>query len=163
MFSAVVARLGTLEDAVVADLYAGSGALGFEALSRGARHVTFVERADAASRVIRANAGQLGVPAGAYELLRNPAEALSRRTLPVGPVSLLLLDPPYKLGAGPVCSLLQDLAATGWLAVDALIVFEHAASEGIVWPDGFVGDGELRYGDTGISLGWFQPDGSGDE
>lgn len=163
LFSAIIARVGTLEGATVADLYAGSGALGLEALSRGASHVTFVERAEPAARTIRANAAALGVSAGAHALIRTPVERLGTLAPPAGPVSLVLVDPPYRVGVEPVGRLLRDLAGAGWIAPDALVVFEHAAGPGIEWPVGFVGDGELRYGDTGISLGWHDTDGSGDE
>ncbi|MCT8999807.1 16S rRNA (guanine(966)-N(2))-methyltransferase RsmD [Chelativorans intermedius] len=115
---------GSLQGARVLDLFAGSGALGIEALSRGAQYCLFVETAAAARALIRENVEALGL-VGATRIFRRDATHLG----PVGtmaPFSLVLADPPYGrgLGEGAIASAL----AGGWLAPDALIVVEEAAA-----------------------------------
>src|SRR5437870_13695463 len=93
LFSMLVSRLGTFEDLRVADLFAGSGALGFEALSRGAAHATFVENDRGAAEAIRRNAQKLGA---SIQLLTRSALALPQSE----PFDLVFADPPYSAGAG---------------------------------------------------------------
>jgi len=116
LFSMLVSRIGGLEELRVADLYAGSGALGLEALSRGATHCTFVENNRAATDAIRANAAALG--ATGIEIM-----ALSAARLPLAlPFHLILADPPYADGSGSaaVASVVTAkwLAPGGWMAVE---------------------------------------------
>ena len=116
LFSMLVSRLGSFEDLRVADLYAGSGALGFEALSRGATHCTFVENDRAAVDAIRANAVALG--ATGIEVM-----AMSAARLPLAsPFHLILADPPYAKGSGSavVAAVVAAswLAPGGWMAVE---------------------------------------------
>jgi 16S rRNA (guanine966-N2)-methyltransferase len=103
----LVSRLGTFEDLRVADLFAGSGALGFEALSRGAAQATFVEKDAAAAAVIRRNAAKLGVE---VRVLGGSALALPRSD----PFDLIFADPPYGPGSGTAVVL--AVATAGWLA-----------------------------------------------
>jgi 16S rRNA (guanine966-N2)-methyltransferase len=117
-----------LRGARVADVFAGSGALGLEALSRGAAHVSFFENAPSAQAVIAGNLKKLGCE-GEATLIRQ--DALKPPKAPA-PCRFLLLDPPYKSGlAGPA---LVALAAQGWIAPDARIVVEVAAAEDFVSP-----------------------------
>ena len=116
LFSMLVSRLGSFEDLRVADLYAGSGALGFEALSRGATHCTFVENDRAAIDAIRANAAALG--ATGIEVM-----AMSAARLPLAqPFHLILADPPYADGSGSgvvaAAVAAKWLAPGGWMAVE---------------------------------------------
>ena len=116
LFSMLVSRLGSFEELRVADLYAGSGALGLEALSRGAAHCTFVENDRAAVEAIRANAASLG--ASGVEVM-----AMSAARLPLAqPFHLILADPPYAEGSGSaaVASVVAAswLAPGGWMAVE---------------------------------------------
>jgi 16S rRNA (guanine966-N2)-methyltransferase len=115
LFSMLASRLGSFEDLRVADLFAGSGALGLEALSRGAAHVTFVESDRGASEAIRRNAEKLGA---SVQLLMGSALALPRSE----PFDLVFADPPYESGAGTgiVQSVLnaQWLAPGGWMSVE---------------------------------------------
>lgn len=115
LFSMLASRLGSFEDLAVADLYAGSGALGLEALSRGAATAVFVETDAAARRIIEANAHRLGVT---VDVLATSAERL-----PGGrSFDLILADPPYAAEAGSMVvaavSKADWLAPGGWLAVE---------------------------------------------
>lgn len=97
---ALFSVLGPLDDARVLDLFAGSGALGLEALSRGARHATFVDSASAAARAIEANLTALGVPADRAGVQRRDVRAFLRGARAAGrQYDLVLLDPPYRLAA----------------------------------------------------------------
>jgi 16S rRNA (guanine966-N2)-methyltransferase len=115
LFNMLASRLGCFDDLRVADLYAGSGALGFEALSRGAAHATFVETDAAARAAIAANARALGAEVA--------LAAHSAGRLPPGPAfDLSLADPPYAAGSGSAVvravETAQWLAPGGWLAVE---------------------------------------------
>jgi 16S rRNA (guanine966-N2)-methyltransferase len=139
-----------LADARVLDVFAGSGALGLEALSRGAAHCTFLETLPAALAAIRANIGKLGLT-GQTTVLRSdalkPGPAPSGATLPAG---LVFLDPPYRSGlAGPSLTALQD---EGWLADGALVSVEVGATEDFEAPPGFELLDERRYGAAKLLL-----------
>jgi 16S rRNA (guanine966-N2)-methyltransferase len=116
LFSMLTSRIGSFEELRVADLYAGSGALGLEALSRGAGHCTFVENDRAAVEAIRANAATLG--ATGVEVMAMSAARLP----PAQPFHLILADPPYAEGSGSaaVVSVVAAswLAPGGWMAVE---------------------------------------------
>ena len=107
LFSMLASRLGSFEDLRVADLFAGSGALGFEALSRGARSATFVENDSKAAAIIRRNAEKLGA---AVQVLAGSALALPRSD----PFDLIFADPPYAAGSGSAA--VAAVAQAGWLA-----------------------------------------------
>ena len=117
LFSMLASRLGSFEGLRVADLYAGSGALGLEALSRGAAHATFVETDPSAQGAIKANAARLDV-AERVRILGGSALALPRSE----PFDLIFADPPYAPGSGSgiVRSVAQAdwLAAGGWMSVE---------------------------------------------
>ncbi len=116
-----------LRDARVIDLFAGSGALGFEALSRGAAFCLFVETDEAARGAIRENVDALGL-FGRTRVHRRDATDLGVRPGADGPAfSIAFLDPPYARGLGEIA--LQKLAAGGWLAPEAIIVFERGSDE----------------------------------
>lgn len=123
LFSMLVSRIGTFEGLAVADLFAGSGALGLEALSRGAATCTFVEQDAAAIRALRSNianlraAPQCDVRASSV-LALGPAKA---------PLDLVLLDPPYHSGAGSVA--LDKLNRLGWIGEGTWISLETAFDE----------------------------------
>src|SRR5688500_2179487 len=112
LFSMLASRLGSFEGLQVADLFAGSGALGLEALSRGAAHCVFVENDRRAVEAIRANIAALGAPG---EVLARSAEhaALPR------PVDLAILDPPYGSGLSPAVLAKLAIAPGGWVSVEA--------------------------------------------
>lgn len=130
----------------VLDLFAGTGALGLEALSRGSRHVHFIDNSDTARGAIRRNADALGV-IGLCKLWRRDASDLGSCT-PMSPYSLVFLDPPY--GKGLAERALKSLIAGSWLAENAVVVVEEAAKVDISLPDELTLLNEHRYGDTKV-------------
>lgn len=126
LFSMLTSRLGDFDGLRVADLFAGSGALGLEALSRGAAHCLFVEQDGAALDALRANITTLGVARDRAEV-----RAQSVLTLPhaPAPLDILMMDPPYASGAGAVA--LDKLARLGWIGAATWISIETAKSETI--------------------------------
>ncbi|EIC69871.1 hypothetical protein S7W_08388 [Mycobacteroides abscessus M94] len=148
LFSMLEARLD-FEGIAVLDLFAGSGALGLEALSRGAQHVTFVESNAAASRVISANIATVGLPGA---VLRQCPVSTFLSMSPDRAYDLVLADPPYSVSAEEVSALLSRLT-DHWVTDEALVVLERDASgPEAVWPDGW----ELisrKYGGTRLELG----------
>jgi 16S rRNA (guanine966-N2)-methyltransferase len=135
-----------LKGARVLDLFAGSGALGFEALSRGARHVLFVEEAAEARGCLRANAEALGV-LGLVKIWRRDATRLGRAA-PQVPFDLVFADPPYGKGLGEKA--LAALVAGGWLAAGAVVVLEEAERAEVALPAGLSLLGRRVYGDTQV-------------
>ncbi len=130
----------------VLDAFAGTGALGLEALSRGAEQVTFLEQSSAAMAALKANIAALKEGARAV-VLRGDATAPTRAP---APCSLVFLDPPYGKELGPAA--LQALASAGWIAADAVVVLEVGAKEGFAAPDGFAIEDERRYGAARLVL-----------
>ncbi len=151
LFGALQAR-GVLEGAVVLDLFAGSGALGLEAASRGAARVVLVDNAREAVAVARRNAAGLGldgVRVVQAPVLRHLAATRPDAGPPAEPpADLALLDPPYALDERALADVLEALDA-GHLAPGALVVVERdARSPEPAWPAGWTGEGARRYGDT---------------
>jgi len=122
LFSMLTSRLGAFEGLAVGDFFAGSGALGLEALSRGAASCLFVERDRAAVDMIRANAAKLGL---ARPDIRQ-SDVLALGPAPA-PLDLLLMDPPYRTGAGAVA--LDKLARLGWTGPASWISIETERGE----------------------------------
>jgi 16S rRNA (guanine966-N2)-methyltransferase len=122
LFSMLASRLGSFEELRVADLFAGSGALGFEALSRGAASATFVENDPKAAAVIRRNADKLGAPA---QILGGSALALPR----AAPFDLIFADPPYGDGVGT--SALEAVEKAGWLAPGGWMSVETSRADSV--------------------------------
>jgi 16S rRNA (guanine966-N2)-methyltransferase len=151
-------RLGDLSGARVLDLFAGSGALGFEALSRGAASVVFADHSPGALVAVRRNAEALGV-ADAVELQRGDAVAVLRRIAGTAPFDLVFLDPPY--GSDQLGEALAELAASGLLAPEALVVAEADRRHPPPAVPGLAVVDERRYGDTSIT--WWVPRGSAAE
>jgi 16S rRNA (guanine966-N2)-methyltransferase len=144
-----------VQGARVLDLFAGTGALAIEALSRGAGSAVLVEQAAPAVAVIRANLDALDLHAVA-RLRRTRAETYLR-TQRDGPFDLALLDPPYAAPVGLVAGLLGRLARTA-LAPGAVVVVEAAArAEAPPWPPGLEPDPPRRYGDTALHLATWHP------
>jgi 16S rRNA (guanine966-N2)-methyltransferase len=130
----------------VLDLFAGTGALGLEALSRGAAFALFVDDGAQARALMRENVAALGL-GGVSKIFRRDATRLGAAH-PLEPFSLAFLDPPY--GHGLAEQALASAHAGGWLAPDALVVVEEAAKAGVVAPAGFDELERRVYDDTAL-------------
>ncbi|KQX79887.1 MULTISPECIES: 16S rRNA (guanine(966)-N(2))-methyltransferase RsmD [unclassified Streptomyces] len=136
---------GPLRGERVLDLYAGSGAVGLEALSRGAGHTLLVEADARAARTVRENVKALGLPGA--EVRAGKAQQIIR-TPPTDPYDLVFLDPPYAVPNDDLREILLTLRSEGWLAADALVTVERSTRGGeFPWPDGFEALRARRYGE----------------
>jgi 16S rRNA (guanine966-N2)-methyltransferase len=145
LFSMLASRLGSFEGLRVADLYAGSGALGLEALSRGAAHATFVETDRAALKAIDANITTLGAAA------RISMRAISAAALPAAePFDLILADPPYEPGSGTAAAVIVSKA--GWLARGGWMAVESQRGDAVAPPKGWEVDAERDVGRARLTL-----------
>jgi 16S rRNA (guanine966-N2)-methyltransferase len=154
LFATVLAMRGGLAGAAALDLYAGSGAVGLEALSRGSTDVILVESDPRAAAVIRANIASIGL-AGA-RLLTGKVE----RVLAQGPDNgtrrrdFAFADPPYALPGADLERVLAALATKGWLAPGAVVAVERATRSGPpTWPDGLEPDRSRTYGEATLWYG----------
>jgi 16S rRNA (guanine966-N2)-methyltransferase len=139
---------GRIAGARVLDLYAGTGALGLETLSRGADEALLVERDAAAARAIRANIEALGFGDRAVLRVGAVASVLGAGP-PDRPYDLALLDPPYDTPDDDLAIVLHLLDREGWLAPGATVMVERAAGSPVPrWPDGWGSTWERCYGDT---------------
>lgn len=137
LFSMLISRLGSLEGLKVADICAGTGALGLEALSRGAAHCTFVERDRSAIEALRTNIAKLGAAA--------EVRAVAAEGFVGGPFDLVLIDPPYGSGLGQKILPGIGLAPGGWASI------ESAKNETVEVP-GFTVEAERVHGKARITL-----------
>lgn len=143
LFSMLISRIGSFDGLAVADLFAGSGALGIEALSRGAASCLFVEHDRAAVDALRANLAKLGAT--------GDVRAVSVMTLgpAPAPIDVLMMDPPYRSGAGSVA--LDKLARLGWVGAGSWVSIETAYDETVVVP-GFTVDTARNHGKARLTL-----------
>lgn len=149
MFNILMSRIGPNFDGLrVLDLFAGTGALGLEALSRGASSVVFVDTGADARGLIRDHIEAFGA-GGVAKLLRRDATALGAAGT-MGPMDLVFLDPPYGKGLGEQA--LASLRAGKWLAPDAILVLEESAGVVLDLPEGFVLDDHREYGAAAVHL-----------
>ena len=152
LFSTLQSALGSLEGLRFLDLYAGSGAVGLEAWSRGAAAVTFVEQDRRTAGLVRANARTLGFTDA--KVLAAPV----RRILEEGPrppegYDVVFLDPPYLKGVGALTGDLAALAGHGWLTEQAVVVVERSArADPLAWGSGYAPDRVRSYGETALHL-----------
>ncbi len=155
LFSAVESRTGSLDGLRFLDLYAGSGAVGLEAWSRGAGVVTMVEQDRRTASLITRNAAALGF-AKARVIAGSVATVLAAP--PAAPYDLVFSDPPYPLPDDDVDADLAALVAQGWLVPGALVVVERAAKRSrVTWPEGIEDDRTKRYGETALWYGHATP------
>jgi 16S rRNA (guanine966-N2)-methyltransferase len=153
LFGTVLAIRGPLDGARVLDLYAGSGAVGLEALSRGATDVLLVESDARAARVIRGNIEAVGLP-GARLLSDRVERVLARGPGDHPPRDVVFADPPYAAPDGEVQRMLAALRDRGWLAPGALVVVERATRSGpVAWPAGYTPDRSRGYGEATLWYG----------
>lgn len=125
-----------LSDVTVLDAFAGSGAMGFELLSRGARGCTFVDLDRKAIALVKRNAASLKAQRDRYAVIPGDVFKLSRRgSLPFSPFSLVVLDPPYAFSPERISELVQTLLSTGQLNTGAYVLYERASTgEGLSVP-----------------------------
>lgn len=145
LFSMLISRLGSFDGLKVADLFAGSGALGLEALSRGAAHCLFVEQDAAAIRSLRTNIAALH----AQDLSDVRATSVMSLGVARAPLDLILLDPPYGSGAGQVA--LDKMRRVGWITPATWISLETTHDEELKLPD-FTLDVQRNVGKAKLSL-----------
>jgi 16S rRNA (guanine966-N2)-methyltransferase len=133
-----------IDGAAVLDLYAGTGAVGLEALSRGAARAVLVEADRRAAEIVQRNVRAVALPGA--EVRRRPVDAVLAEA--GEPFDLVFADPPYELPDAQVAEVLATLVAHGWLAVSAMVVVERAArSAEPAWPTGIALVTQRRYGD----------------
>ncbi|MFG2823686.1 16S rRNA (guanine(966)-N(2))-methyltransferase RsmD [Kitasatospora sp. NPDC048365] len=152
MFSTLEALGGPIRGARMLDLFGGSGAVGLEALSRGAEHALLVESDASAVRTIRENVRTLGLPGA--EVRADKAERVIAGPPPATPYDLVFLDPPYAVTDEEVREMLITLTAGGWLAEHALVTVERSTRGGeFLWPEGFDALRSRRYGEGTLWYG----------
>ena len=150
LFSTLESLLGSLAGRRVLDLYAGSGAVGLEALSRGAVHALLVESDPRAGRTIQANIESLGLPGA--ELRQTRVERLAADGLAGPAYDLVFADPPYEIGDDALRQVLTRLRAA--LTPDAVVVVERASrGPAWTWPDGYQAARQRRYGEATLWYG----------
>jgi 16S rRNA (guanine966-N2)-methyltransferase len=150
LFSALESMLGSWQGVTVLDLYAGSGAVGLEALSRGAAGAVCVEQDRRAAAMVRRNAAELALP-----LRVEPRSVSAYLAGEPRAFDLAFLDPPYDVGEQ---ALQRDLAALtkGWLAPRAVVVVERSSRSALrEWPDGYEPVRSRRYGETVLAYARF--------
>jgi 16S rRNA (guanine966-N2)-methyltransferase len=148
LFGTIGSVVGPLTGKRVLDLYAGSGAVGLEAMSRGAEHVLLVESGRAAVAVIRANIEAVDLP-GALLVAENAERVIASGPGQERPFDVVFADPPYAVPDAEVAALLAGLSGQGWLAPDALVIVERATRSGpLNWPVGYRPERSRRYGEA---------------
>ena len=156
-FFSALETMVDLDGARFADLYAGSGAVGLEALSRGATWALLVEADARAARVIRDNIVALRAGASARLITGKVAQVLASPP-EGGPFDVVFADPPYAVPDDEVTELQRALVDNGWLAPDAVVVLERSTrtavrGEPLSWVDGITADRSRRYGETTLWYG----------
>jgi 16S rRNA (guanine966-N2)-methyltransferase len=162
LFSAVAAWAGraavpveeSLDGLAFCDLYAGSGAVGLEAASRGASRVLLIERDPRTAQLTRRNAQTLGL---AVDLLISSVEQVLRRP-PAQPFDVVFADPPYELDTHAVNTQLEQLVANHWAGPGSLIVVERSRrTPDLAWPEAATRRWRRAYGETVLAFGSLQP------
>lgn len=152
VFSRIEALWGPLSGVDVLDAFAGSGALSFEALSRGAEHAVLFEKDPHALRTAKENSNALGLTDRCTIVGRDILKASSRGILRSRSLALMFLDPPYRIDKSEVRTLLQDLVQEGVLAEDVCVVWEHPSGDTVDELEGFVSRGSRKYGSTEVTF-----------
>lgn len=151
LFSAIEAWCGSLDGLRFLDLYAGSGAVGLEAWSRGAGVVTFVEQDRKTAALIARNVETVGA---SRANVNASSVAAALRKSPSAPYDIAFLDPPYPLSDAEVTAALAGMVEGEWLVPGALVVVERSVrGPDLVWPDGLVGERSKKYGETMLWYG----------
>ena len=153
VFSSLEHALVGFDDLMVLDLFAGSGALGIESLSRGAASAVLIDNDSSAIKVITANLATCGLTGA--RVIRADVLATTAMANPHGVFDVVFADPPYAMTAADVDTLLTQLAHNGWLADGSMVVVERGAKAALAWPDGYEDVVKRTYGDTAIWYGRF--------
>lgn len=152
LFSALESRLGTLAGCRFLDIYAGSGAVGLEAVSRGASEVMLVEQSSQAAALIRANATALGLRG--VTVVHAAADRLVGRVASGGPFDVAFFDPPYDVANEQLADVIEALHQADWFAPEAVLVVERPRRAAQWrWPAGITGVREKKYGETMLWYG----------
>lgn len=159
MFSAVYSRLPELEGVAVLDAFAGSGALGIEALSRGASTCLFIERDKAARAMLEKNLASLDLTVPRVRVMSADAfDVAASQSSSADRFGLVLLDPPYACEPSAICELLHGLALSNRLADGCVVVYEHSLENRDVVAEEFAADrffettGTKKYGKIGVTF-----------
>jgi 16S rRNA (guanine966-N2)-methyltransferase len=151
LFSTLASLLGPLEGVRVLDLYAGSGAVGLEALSRGAGHALLVDADAKAVSALRRNVAALGLPGA--EVRADRAERVVAVS-PRAPYDAVFADPPYAMAVDAVTAVMVQLVGNGWLATGSIVAVERSSrADPWCWPDGIEPVRERRYGEGTLWYG----------
>jgi 16S rRNA (guanine966-N2)-methyltransferase len=161
IFSTLMHELQNFSDIELLDLYAGSGALGIEAISRGATRATFVDNDRHVIKIINANLS--GLSNAKTSVVRSNAASFLNQTEEVRPVDLVFIDPPYTVVDAVVEGHLATLVSRGWLKDQALVVVEREAKSQVEWPAGFRAFKPRIYGGTSIWYGRYEGEVVADE
>ncbi|MBR8740526.1 16S rRNA (guanine(966)-N(2))-methyltransferase RsmD [Nocardiopsis sp. MG754419] len=157
LFASVRSDLGSLDGIRALDLYAGSGAIGLEALSRGAAHALLVEADRKAAQVVRGNIASLKLPGA--ELAADRVERVLARGPHGAPYDLVVADPPYAVTEEELAGVLAELVGRGWLTTDAVVVVERSKrGPEPTWPEGVALDRSRKYGEAIL---WYARAGAG--
>lgn len=152
LFSTLESMIGPLVGRRLLDLFAGSGAIGLEALSRGAGHVLMVDSHRGVAEVLRHNVAAVGL-AGAV-VSREVVEELVAAPALTGGYDVAVLDPPYSMPDAEVAGVVADLSTQGWLLPEAVVVVERPSRGGRwTWPDAVRPDRSRRYGEATLWYG----------
>jgi 16S rRNA (guanine966-N2)-methyltransferase len=152
LFSALESQLGSLSGVRFLDLYAGSGAVGLEAVSRGAESALLVEHHGATAGIARRNVADLGF--AGVSVVTAKVERLTAAPPTSPSFDVAFLDPPYSADNDVVTGVLTGLVQHGWLAAAALLVVERSTrSPGLTWPEGLGDERRRRYGETTLWYG----------
>ena len=153
LFTTIHSELGDLTGVAALDVFAGSGAVGLEALSRGATQATLIEADPKALNTIQKNAASLGL-SGVRIIAGRAERVLAGGPGDARPADLAFADPPYGLSDADLSQLLRLLAEAGWLAADALVVVERSVRSGpVLWPAGYQPGRSRRYGESVLWYG----------
>lgn len=133
-------------------MYAGSGAVGLEALSRGARSALFVESDRRSVRIIQKNVRELGF-GGVADVVAEPVERVVSRRISGPPYGFVFADPPYAFQHDAIARVFTLLKQNGWVAEDGLVAVERSRRAALEWPEGFEELRNRRYGDTTLWYG----------
>jgi len=150
LFSSLQSEFGGLDGLRFLDLFAGSGAIGLEAASRGVAHVDLVENDRRAAHVISSNIAELGCRVA--QVKSQPVERFVQST-PTAPYDVVFLDPPYAFPHEALAELLQAISTPAWFAEGGVVVVERSRRDKFIWPEPYAALRDKKYGETVLWYG----------